>query len=76
MRELKLGSTEALSSFQSMGASTKEIYVRETTPWYILHPDGGVKQKWNILVTVLLIYTATIMPFKIAFIENEPYSSW
>jgi hypothetical protein len=42
----------------------------------MLHPDSLVKKIWNGVLAVLLIYTATIMPYRMAFIESEMWDAW
>ena len=39
----------------------------------LLHPDSTYLRIWNIILTVILMYTATIMPYRIAF---EPVVFW
>lgn len=48
----------------------------DEVPFLILHPSSKVRGYWNIVVAILLIYTATIMPFALAFIDSEPYDAW
>ena len=42
----------------------------------MFHPGRTPAKVWNIILMLLLLYTATIMPYKIAFIEVEPMSNW
>ena len=35
-------------------------------------PDSKFKVFWNIVIIMLLMYTAIFVPYKIAFIENDP----
>jgi hypothetical protein len=42
----------------------------------MLHPTGWPKSIWSIILTLLLLYTATVMPYKIAFIEVTEDSPW
>ena len=45
-------------------------------PW-LLHPRSSFRTFWNILIIILLIYTATVMPFHMAFaIEEDEALSW
>ena len=37
----------------------------------LLMPDDSFKTFWNIIIIVLLLYTALFVPFKIAFIETN-----
>lgn len=48
----------------------------EQVPRFILHPNGTKKNAWNMVVAILLIYTATVMPFSLAFCEAEPWNAW
>ena len=45
-------------------------------PKCLLHPNGSFKTFWNLILAILLIYTATIMPFNIAFVEVEMFTTW
>ena len=38
---------------------------------FILMPDSKVLSVWNIIMMLLLLYTATYIPFKTAFIEES-----
>jgi hypothetical protein len=42
----------------------------------MIHPDGYFKKVWNIVLTWLLIYTATVMPYRMAFIKTEFLGPW
>jgi hypothetical protein len=42
----------------------------------MFHPDRTPKIVWNLVLIILLIYTALIMPYKIAFVENEWFDTW
>ena len=33
-------------------------------------PESGIKTFWNIVIIFLLLYTATIVPFRTAFIDD------
>ena len=39
---------------------------------FILMPDSQIISAWNIIMMLLLLYTATYVPFKTAFIEESP----
>jgi hypothetical protein len=49
---------------------------REKTPPGIIHPSSVFKTAWNIILLTLLVYTATIMPFRMAFLKSEMMSAW
>ena len=41
-------------------------------PWpIVLMPDSKILSAWNLIMMVLLLYTATYIPFKTAFIESS-----
>jgi hypothetical protein len=42
----------------------------------MFHPERWPKATWNFVLVILLIYTATIMPVRISFIEAELFSTW
>ena len=42
----------------------------------MFHPNHKPKLVWNIIVIFLLVYTATVMPYRIAFIENQMFDEW
>ena len=37
----------------------------------LIMPDSKFKLVWNILVILLLLYTAIFVPFRIAFIKDD-----
>lgn len=45
-------------------------------PRYLIHPESTRKKLWNIVLTGLLIYTATIMPYRLAFENTVYYDAW
>lgn len=45
----------------------------EKLPWTLLHPSSVFRSVWNVVVIVLLVYTATMMPFRMAFEEEESF---
>jgi len=45
-------------------------------PRCMIHPNGNFKRAWNIYTVILLIYTATIMPYRIAFVETSSTGVW
>lgn len=51
-------------------------YSKQVIPNGLLHPDSKFMNVWNIVVAVLLMYTATIMPFSMAFIQSESKDIW
>lgn len=45
-------------------------------PRYLIHPESKFKHIWNVCMILLLIYTALIMPFRVAFMENVYWDAW
>ena len=39
-------------------------------PFPLIHPKHKIKSYWNPIVVILLIYTATIMPYRLVFYDN------
>ena len=39
-------------------------------PWIIM-PDSSMKMTWNSVIILLLLYTATFVPYRVAFFESE-----
>lgn len=37
----------------------------------IIMPQSRFKLAWNLIIVVLLLYTATYMPFRICFIDSD-----
>jgi hypothetical protein len=47
------------------------LYQEEIKPLpFILMPDSKAKTFWNITIALLLIYTATFVPYRTAFIDD------
>jgi uncharacterized membrane protein (DUF485 family) len=42
----------------------------------MFHPDKKPKSIWNLVLIFLLLYTATVMPYRIAFIEASFGEPW
>ena len=38
-------------------------------PWYIITPTSRFKFFWNFVLLSLLLYTATIVPYRTAFVD-------
>ena len=39
--------------------------------FWLIKPDSRFKAFWNMIIIVLLLYTAIFVPFKIAFIQTD-----
>lgn len=44
--------------------------------WYIIYPDSMVLNVWSIIITITLIYTAILMPYRMAFSEEVFWDAW
>lgn len=45
--------------------------IEEVKPaWYIILPDGNFKTVWNFVMIFLLLYTASFVPIRTAFIDD------
>ena len=56
------------------GTSTKlkfELPTEKKIGWYIIMPHSRTRTIWNFIVLMLLVYTATLVPYRTAFIELE-----
>ncbi len=38
----------------------------------VLLPDSQIRSYWNLLITFLLLYTASFVPYRIAFVDDSP----
>ena len=43
---------------------------------FILLPSSLLRKVWNVILLLLMLYTATVMPFRIAFTTTDPMSVW
>ena len=39
--------------------------------WYVIMPEYRFRRIWNICVLFLLLYTATIVPYRTAFLADK-----
>ena len=39
---------------------------------WIIYPDNKIKIAWNVIMILLLLYIATVVPYIIAFVPQEP----
>ena len=69
MHKLVHGDLNRLQTWS--GREQKEVF-----PCGIIPPNHWFKGVWNGVVSVLLVYTATVMPFRMAFVEEEEEGGW
>lgn len=43
---------------------------------FLISPDSNVKKFWDLIMIVLLLYTATYVPYRITFLEVEENYGW
>lgn len=55
------------------GTTRSKVQKKQTWKrrWYILMPDNKFKIFWNLVVLLLLCYTATIVPYRTAFVDEN-----
>lgn len=50
---------------------------RENRKWYLFYPEDKFKQRWDLIMTYLLIFTCSSTPLYISFHEDNPgFSTW
>jgi hypothetical protein len=45
-------------------------------PWYVISPDSSFSKYWSLVMSALLVYTAIIMPVRVAFYETVFFDAW
>ena len=59
------------------GLYNRQTMIRTSKlPRGIFHPNSRCKQTWNMLIGFLLLYTATVTPFVIAFLDTGKFDYW
>lgn len=61
-----------LNSIDEEVAKAEEDHI----PRCMIHPNKKPKTSWNLLLIILMFYTAIFMPYKIAFVEAEFGDAW
>ena len=54
--------------------STENVIV--SMPFLILSPGSKFKVLWNIIMALVLLYTALIMPYTLTFIDYNTFDAW
>lgn len=52
------------------GYSLRDIYP-EACKKFIIMPDDPFKTKWEIIISLILIFTAVTTPYRIAFVDTD-----
>lgn len=55
---------------------TSLLIPRYSEPGLVIHPEKSFRNIWDLVICVILLYTATIMPFTTAFIETGAMDKW
>ena len=52
-------------------------YVRQNSKpqWYIVMPNSKFKTLWNLIIILMLGYTSTVVPFQVAFVDVDSFST-
>ena len=64
---MKVGTTRNLFGEKIV----KDRLERQKKMKYLILPDSKFKMTWNLVIMVLLLYTAIYVPFKVAFINEK-----
>jgi hypothetical protein len=52
-------------------ADAKKLRHAKTYKYFVLLPDDTFRQIWDFIITIVLLITFGITPYKIAFIDNN-----
>jgi len=65
----------SLKLFRRGKSAISQVYRRGHLPqdaaWFILDPKSSALKRWDIFVMLLLLYTAVVTPYEVAFVEPE-----
>eukprot|EP00873_Tetraselmis_striata_P012096 jgi/Tetstr1/432360/TSEL_021757.t1 len=56
--------------YEALAEHTMHMY---TSPRGVLDPRKVFMQRWDVLIAVLLLFTAVVTPYEVAFIENNSF---
>jgi hypothetical protein len=45
-------------------------------PWHVIHPESFFSNCWSLVVSGLLLYTASVMPVRVAFYDDVIFDAW
>lgn len=54
----------------------KELLIEDKISWYQINPHSKFKRGWSTLISILLMYAITIMPWRLAFTEPIYFDGW
>ena len=55
---------------------TTNFFLQQANYHCLLSPNSLFKKVWNLLISLMLTYTATIMPFRFAFYDSIFWDGW
>lgn len=47
-----------------------DLQIEQKPAWYIIMPESEFRIIWNIIMVFCLVYTATLVPFRTAFVDE------
>jgi CRP-like cAMP-binding protein len=74
--ELQLKVQKLVRSGSMRSPNWQEEKLLNIAPLFVIPPNHWFKAVWNVALSLLLIYTATIMPFRLAFVEEADSGGW
>lgn len=69
-----LSQCKSLTESEFLGSITDKL--PEPFPLFIIDPNHKIKLIWNILMSIILLYTAIIMPYTLTFLDYENLGIW
>jgi CRP-like cAMP-binding protein len=75
MDELELYLTEAKFRKNTTIYNLVEENEEPKNPW-VIYPTSSFKSIWNVCLIMLLLYTATLMPYRISFTDKTGRDGW
>ena len=78
------GTSDRLLDFRKRGfRSVKNIMIPDTSSNHrvnkgcmMFNPDGNFKKIWGMVLIILLLYTATVMPYRMALMSDDESQEW
>jgi len=74
--ELQLKVQKLVRSGTMRSPNWQEEKQLSAVPLFVIPPNHWFKSAWSVVLSVLLIYTATIMPYRLAFMEEAESGAW
>lgn len=66
---------KVLFPLSTLNEEQEEQELAENLPFPLIHPENKINKVWNPIYLVLMLYTATVMPYRIAF-EDTISDGW